>query len=89
MGFADVTDNMRQMAGRAGSLRMECGCWSGAASASQAFPTQLTHVVGGIVWGHDHAFGHPVVGSTNANGTVDVTMGEATGGPGAYMIAGW
>jgi hypothetical protein len=89
MGFADVTDNIRQMAGRASSLRVECGCWSGAASASQEFATQLTHVVGGIVWCHDHAFGHPVIGSANQAGTVDVTLGEATGGPGAYWIAGW
>ncbi|MHC4604868.1 MAG: hypothetical protein ACYS6W_16255 [Planctomycetota bacterium] len=89
MGFADVTDDIRQMAGRARTLRVEFGCWSGAASASQAIATQLTNLVGGFIIGHDHAAGVVKVGSANAAGTADFTLSDATGGPGVYFLAGW
>jgi len=89
MGFADVTNDIRQMSGSIPGLRLEAGCWSGTAALSQAIPTTLSYVVGGLIFGHDNAAGRPVVGNTNTNGTVDFTLGDSTTGPGVYIIAGW
>ena len=88
----DVTNDFRQMSGYARPLKIEVGCWSGtAASETQSVGTRLTHIVGGIIFSHDNACGRPVPGSTNANGTVDFTLSDATGdgGTGVYSVAGW
>ena len=83
-----TTDNVRQMSGQAQPLKIEAGCWSGTAGVSQALPTRLTHIVGGLIFGHDHAVGHAVAGAAGG-GTADFSLSDATTGPGAYLVAGW
>jgi len=89
-GGFDVTQaTQRWSCGNAYPLRIEAGCYSGAASDSQNVATKLTHVVGGMLIGHDNAAGVPIPGSVNANGTVDFTLCDASGGPFVYFLAGW
>jgi len=93
VGFGDCTsdDLIRQMAGQATNLRIEAGCYSGAASATQPIPTQLTHVVGGFLVGcdTDTLVGRPLIGSVCEGAVVDFTCSVAPDDVYSYMVAGW
>jgi hypothetical protein len=92
MGFADITDDIRQMAGSAHGLRMEAGCFSGA-STTMAVPTQLRHIVGGLMIGcltSTGSAGRPLIGSVCEGGFAEFTMNYAPAGQATpYVLFGW
>lgn len=93
LGFGDCTsdDLIRQMAGHSTPLRIEAGCYSGAAAATQSIPTQLTHVVGGFLVGCITAtgiIGRPLIGSA-CEGVVDFTLNASPDDVYSYLVAGW
>lgn len=93
MGFADVTNDMRQIAGNAKPLRIEAGCFSGTAT-TVAVATQLTHCVGGMAFSCVTGvicLGRPLIGST-CDSWIDFTFSTApvsANGQIPYMVAGW
>jgi hypothetical protein len=93
MGFADVSTDIRQMAGNARPLRIEAGCFSGT-SATTAVATQLTHCVGGMAFScvtSAICVGRPLIGSA-CDGFIDFTFSTApvsANGQIPYLVAGW
>ena len=91
MGFADVTDDVRQFSGQAPPLKFEAGCFS-ANNTSAYVPTRLKHIVGGLCVGcvtTKQCCGHALVGSACEGGFVCFTMSDAHDAATPYFVAGW
>jgi len=92
MGFADVSNDIRQMAGQAHNIRIEAGCIS-VNSTTIPVPTQLTHIAGGLIIGcltGTGAAGRPLIGSACEGGIAEFTANYAPAGRVTpYVLVGW